>query len=80
MVTSILAWILGWPAWRWLLAIAVPLAFGARPYTVLTGSMEPTISPGDVVIDERISPLEARVGDVVTFRDPEDQSGRSPTG
>lgn len=56
------------------LAIFGPLAFGDRPYTVLTGSMEPTISAGDVVIDERISPLQARVGDVVTFRDPEDQS------
>lgn len=56
------------------LAIALPLAFGARPYTVLTGSMEPTISTGDVVVDERISPLSAQVGDVVTFRDPEDQS------
>lgn len=56
------------------LAIALPLAFGARPYTVLTGSMEPAISAGDVIVDERISPLSAEVGDVVTFRDPEDQS------
>lgn len=56
------------------LAIALPLAFGARPHTVLTGSMEPAIAAGDVVIDERISPTSARVGDVVTFRDPEDQS------
>ncbi len=56
------------------LAIFGPLAFGDRPYTVLTGSMEPTIAAGDVVVDERISPLEAEVGDVVTFRDPEDQS------
>ncbi|HKT84020.1 MAG TPA: signal peptidase I [Solirubrobacterales bacterium] len=60
------------------LAIFGPLAFGDRPYTVLTGSMEPTIAAGDVVIDERISPLDARVGDVVTFRDPEDQ-GRQLT-
>lgn len=56
------------------LAVAGPLAVGDRPYTVLTGSMEPTIAAGDVVIDERISPTAARVGDVVTFRDPEDQS------
>lgn len=56
------------------LAIAGPLAFGARPHTVLTGSMEPTIAAGDVVIDERIPPTAAAVGDVVTFRDPEDQS------
>jgi signal peptidase len=57
-----------------ILAVALPLAFGARPHTVLTGSMEPTIAAGDVVIDARISPLDARVGDVITFRDPEDQS------
>lgn len=56
------------------LAIALPLAFGARPYTILTGSMEPAISAGDVAINERISPLSAEVGDIVTFRDPEDQS------
>ena len=56
------------------LAIALPLAFGARPHTVLTGSMEPAIAAGDVVIEERIAPAAARVGDVVTFRDPEDQS------
>jgi signal peptidase I len=55
-------------------AIVVPLGFGDRPHTVLTGSMEPAISPGDVVIEERISPTTAAVGDVVTFRDPEDES------
>lgn len=54
-------------------AIAGPLAFGARPYTVLTGSMAPAISPGDVVVAERIAPTAARVGDVVMFRDPADQ-------
>jgi signal peptidase I len=36
--------------------------------------MEPAISPGDVVIDESIKPWSAQVGQVVTFRDPEDQS------
>lgn len=55
------------------LSIAAPLAFGARPFTVLTGSMEPAIAAGDVVVEERISPLEASPGDVVTFRDPGDQ-------
>ena len=68
-----LAWIGGFIAAALALAIAGPLAFGARPYTVLTGSMEPAISPGDVVVAERIEPSEARVGDVVLFRDPADQ-------
>ena len=56
------------------LLIAGPLALGDHPQTDLTGSMEPTISPGDVVINEQIAPAEARVGDIVTFRDPEHQS------
>ena len=53
------------------LAIAAPLALGDRPYTVLSGSMEPAIGAGDVVVVNRISPLEARAGDVVTFADPQ---------
>jgi signal peptidase I len=55
------------------LAIAGPLLLGDRPYTVLTGSMEPAIGAGDVVVAERIAPLEARTGDIVMFRDPADQ-------
>jgi signal peptidase len=34
--------------------------------------MEPTIQVGDVVVVEQISPLSATIGDVVTFRDPDD--------
>lgn len=69
----VLVWILGIAGATLALAIAGPLAFGARPYTVLTGSMEPAISPGDVVVAERIDPLDARIGDIVMFRDPADQ-------
>jgi signal peptidase len=47
---------------------------GYRPFTVLSGSMEPAIGTGDVVVDSSISPLDARVGDVVTFPDPENRS------
>jgi signal peptidase len=50
--------------------MVVPLAFGYRPLTVLSGSMEPTLRTGDVTVVERITPSEARVGDIVTFRDP----------
>lgn len=56
------------------LVIAGPLVVGDQPHTDLSGSMEPAISPGDVVINEEIEPWEAEVGDVVTFHDPEDQS------
>jgi signal peptidase len=53
-------------------AITVPLAFGYHSFAVLSGSMEPTISTGDVIVVKTISPLDAKVGDVVSFRDPED--------
>jgi signal peptidase len=52
-------------------ALLVPFAFGARPYTVLSGSMEPAIAAGDLVVAQRVSPPDVRLGDVVTFEDPE---------
>ena len=58
-----------------LVAIAGPIAIGWRPFTVMSGSMEPAIDTGAVVVTEPIAPLEARVGDVVTFADPH-QPGR----
>ncbi len=54
-----------------LLTLTVPRALGKPVLVVLTGSMEPTLGTGDLVIESRMSPLEARIGDVVTFRDPE---------
>ena len=54
-------------------AIAVPGLLGFHPLTVLSGSMEPAIHTGDVVVAQEISALEARIGDVVVFRDPDDQ-------
>ncbi len=55
-------------------AVAVPLALGMHSFAVLSGSMEPTISTGDVIVVKTISPLDAKVGDVVSFRDPENAS------
>src|SRR3954453_2810851 len=43
---------------------------GYETFTVLSGSMEPTISTGDLVVDARISVADARVGDVITFPEP----------
>jgi signal peptidase I len=54
-----------------LLALTLPRLFGMPVLVVLSGSMEPALATGDVVIESRISPLDARIGDVVTFRDPE---------
>jgi signal peptidase len=50
--------------------ITLPSVFGYKSLTVVSGSMEPTLGVGSVVIDEVISPLEARPGDIVTFKDP----------
>jgi signal peptidase len=54
------------------LALALPLVFHARPLVVLSGSMEPALGTGDVSVVRTIAPLDARPGDVVTFRDPDD--------
>ena len=64
------AWAVGAFCMALLAAVALPNAIGMRSFTVMSGSMEPTIHVGDVVIDKKISPLDARPGDVVTFSDP----------
>jgi signal peptidase I len=76
-LTIALRWpvmIASWLAWGFVIglvvAVTVPVAFGLHPMTVLTGSMRPTIQPGDMVVDEPISPSQIRVGDIVTFREP----------
>jgi signal peptidase I len=53
-----------------LAAVTLPSVFGYQSLTVVSGSMEPTLHVGSVVIDEVISPLDARPGDIVTFKDP----------
>jgi signal peptidase I len=54
-----------------LFAAVAPQLLGFRSFTVRSGSMTPAIETGDVVVTKPISPLAARVGDVVTFVDPE---------
>jgi signal peptidase len=48
------------------------IPFGGRALTVMSGSMSPAIETGDVVVSRSVSPLDLRLGDVVTFRDPHD--------
>lgn len=55
------------------LALTVPLAFHARPLTVLSGSMEPALMTGDVIVVREAAPLSVAPGDVVTYRE---QGGR----
>lgn len=56
-------------------ALTAPTLLGGRSLTIMSGSMEPALGTGDIVLEREIAPLEARVGDIVTFRDP-DGSGR----
>jgi signal peptidase I len=51
--------------------VAAPSLFGGRSLTVMSGSMEPALGVGDVVIDSRVRPADVRVGDIVTFADPQ---------
>ena len=56
------------------LSLAAPRLAGYHVFTVLSGSMEPTLAVGDVVVEAPLAPRDARVGDVITFRSPGDQA------
>jgi signal peptidase len=50
--------------------VGIPNLLGGKSFTVMSGSMTPAILTGDVVIDERIRPMDTRIGDIITFQDP----------
>lgn len=52
------------------LLVMGPVLLGWRPYTVLTGSMRPSIDPGDVVMAQPVPAANIKIDDVVTFNDP----------
>jgi signal peptidase I len=54
-----------------LLAVALPVLFGCRSMVIMSGSMEPAIRTGSVVVVRRIPAAEIAVGDVVSFLNPE---------
>ena len=59
-------------------AVTVSPLLGMSALTVLSGSMEPTLSASDVVVVRSLAPDRIVVGDVVTFAMP-DGSGRLMT-
>jgi signal peptidase I len=65
------AWLLLGFIFAMFLAAAAPLALGDHSYVLRTGSMVPTMNPGDVEVVQPIGPLAARIGDIVAFRDPQ---------
>ncbi|ROS60987.1 signal peptidase I [Frigoribacterium sp. PhB160] len=54
-----------------LLWAAVPAVIGWTPTTVMTGSMEPRIHPGDVVVAKPVAETEIHRGQVLLFQDPD---------
>ncbi|WP_223694904.1 signal peptidase I [Leifsonia poae] len=52
-----------------LATVLVPRVIGAQTYTVLTGSMQPTLRPGTTLVVQPRAFDEIRVGDVVTFQE-----------
>ena len=54
----------------------VPSIFGKIPLIVLTESMDPEIKSGDLIICDEVNPDDLKVGDVISYFDP-DGSGSS---
>jgi signal peptidase I len=52
-------------------AVAATRLAGLEPLTVLSGSMQPAIDRGDLVLVDRAPASTARPGDVVTFASPD---------
>ena len=51
-----------------LITIAFALIIGFRPVIVITGSMNPTIMIGDVVIIKKLPQEQIKVGDILTYK------------
>lgn len=52
-------------------AMTLPNLLGYRSTTVLTGSMRPTLTPGDMSLGKWIRADQAQPGDIVTFKSTE---------
>ena len=46
----------------------IPSVFGWKPFIVLSGSMEDTIMPGDLILTKEIDVSELKEGDVISYR------------
>jgi len=53
-----------------LAATLLPVLIGWRPYLITSGSMQPDVPAGSVVLADRDGTLSATVGDVVVVHDP----------
>jgi signal peptidase len=54
-----------------LLAVAVPKFFGYDSFVIYSGSMEPTVKVGSLLVAKPVAAEDLQVGDVIVFRHPE---------
>jgi signal peptidase len=64
--------LLGWAGLGLLVLLTVLPLVGITPRPVLSGSMEPSIATGGLVLTRQVDPSSIVVGDVVTYRSGED--------
>jgi signal peptidase I len=63
------AWIVAAALFGLIIALVlIPRLTGSTPYTILTGSMVPTMPPGTIVVDRPEPFSSIRVGDVLTYQ------------
>lgn len=52
-----------------IVVVVIPLVTGAKPYTILTGSMEPQYPPGTLVVIKPVEDVsEINIGDIITYQ------------
>lgn len=51
-----------------LLTVLIPRLISAEPYTVMSGSMEPTIPTGSIVVSQEVRGEDVRFDDVITYQ------------
>jgi signal peptidase I len=54
----------------------IPSFFGYKPLTVLTNSMKPKISAGDMVFVKNIESSDVKVGEIITFNASDNDIGK----
>lgn len=55
----------------------VPTIGGVFPMIVLTDSMYPEFSSGDLIVCKTLKPQQVKVGDIISYYDPESASGKA---
>ncbi len=69
MLLQALSWVLlAAVALLAVIVVVVPLVTGAKPYTILTGSMAPEYAPGTLVVVQPAEADEINLGDVITYQ------------